>query len=153
MPTVDRSLFHLYPEFSEHVKLILAEMNGWCVKHWPGHTAAVAEGFRTTERQQELYAQGRSKPGSIVTHKNGTTNPSNHQTGLAVDVVGYGTEGFTWSCPPEFWVYLGHCARSHGLEWGGDWESFKDLPHIEHPSHDYKTYQAARDWKKHRGLD
>lgn len=50
---------------------------------------SVIYGIRTTEEQQELYAQGRTKPGYIVTYKDGIINKSKHQEGLAVDVVPY----------------------------------------------------------------
>lgn len=49
-------------------------------------------GLRTTEEQQKLYAQGRTKPGYIVTYKDGVKNKSKHQSGNAVDVVFYHTE-------------------------------------------------------------
>ena len=39
----------------------------------------VIEGLRTTKRQQDLYAQGRTKPGNIVTKADGVKNKSNHQ--------------------------------------------------------------------------
>ena len=45
----------------------------------------VLEGFRTPERQKELYDQGRTKPGNIVTW----TLKSDHLWGLAVDLGAY----------------------------------------------------------------
>lgn len=45
----------------------------------------VYEGFRTNERQQELYEQGRTKPGKIVTWAR--PGQSFHNYGLAVDWV------------------------------------------------------------------
>ena len=48
----------------------------------------VVEGVRTEKRQQELYAQGRTKPGKIVTW----TMNSKHIGGLAVDLAPYDHE-------------------------------------------------------------
>ena len=49
----------------------------------------VVEGFRTLARQQELYAQGRTTPGKIVTW----TMKSKHLTGSAVDIAPVDTKG------------------------------------------------------------
>lgn len=54
----------------------------------------VVEGVRTTKRQQDLYAQGRTKTGKIVTNTDGVKNKSNHQVkadgyGYAVDLFPY----------------------------------------------------------------
>lgn len=47
----------------------------------------VFETLRTTARQQALYAQGRTAPGAIVTHVDGVTKKSKHQSGNAADLV------------------------------------------------------------------
>jgi peptidoglycan L-alanyl-D-glutamate endopeptidase CwlK len=154
MPAVNRSLNALYPRFSEKVKEILGELNHWCAVHRPGAVAVVTETFRTTARQQELYAQGRTTPGSIVTHRNGTTSRSNHQSALAADFAlskdGKGGR-IDWD-DEEFWRYLGHLARKHGLTWGGDWTSPVDKPHVEWPQNDKETYRKAREWLKAQGF-
>ena len=132
--------------------MILAEVLAYCTKHCPEYKPAIVEGFRTTKRQKELYAQGRSKPGKIVTGKNGTTNPSNHQTCLAADVAFLRSGVFRWDVPNDLWEYLGHCARAQSLTWGGDWKTLVDRPHIEWPTDDKKTYAKAKIWKKAVGL-
>ena len=48
----------------------------------------VVEGVRTIQRQQDLYAQGRTKPGKVVTW----TMNSKHIDGLAVDLAPYDHE-------------------------------------------------------------
>ena len=45
----------------------------------------VVEGVRTIQRQRDLYAQGRTKPGKVVTW----TMNSKHIDGLAVDLAPY----------------------------------------------------------------
>lgn len=49
----------------------------------------VVEGLRTKQRQEELYAQGRTKPGKIVTW----TMKSKHIDGLAVDIAPCNKDG------------------------------------------------------------
>ncbi len=50
---------------------------------------SIVYGHRTPEEQKELYAQGRTKAGSIVTHKDGINNLSKHNynPSLAIDAV------------------------------------------------------------------
>jgi peptidoglycan L-alanyl-D-glutamate endopeptidase CwlK len=56
--------------------------------------AHVFETLRTQERQDWLYAQGRTRPGKIVTR----TKKSNHADGNAVDIVFLDRNGNpTWS--------------------------------------------------------
>lgn len=153
MASVNRSLDALYPRFAEKVKEILAELTVWCAKHRPGHSPVITETFRTTARQQELYAQGRSTPGQIVTAKNGTTNRSNHQSGLAADFAIKKQNGsIDWN-DEEFWQYFGHLCRKHDLTWGGDWKSLLDKPHVEWPTSDKATYTAARKWLAAQGFN
>lgn len=149
----DRNPAHLFPAFAEKVERIVIELDRWCEKHWPGHGAMLAEGYRSEARQRELYAQGRTAPGEIVTEKNGTTNKSKHQSTLAADIVGKTAKGDpTWECPPGFWSYLQHLAHVEGLISGRDWRGFVDLPHVEWPGQDVKTFAAAKAWKKTAGL-
>jgi len=121
---------------------------------------AVIEGKRSTPRQQELYAQGRSGPGRIVTHRDGVERRSKHQavhihTGEpvsddhddgvsdAIDVAPY--EGkINWDDEFGFGVLYAlilRIAKELGIEVrpGADWDSdgdradqrFDDLPHFE----------------------
>lgn len=98
----------------------------------------VISGLRTQEEQQALYAQGRSAPGDIVTHLDGLTRRSKHQTGLAVDVAPYPID---WEDHERFrnmgWYILGvarmlkqYGAVDHDIKWGGTWQ-WKDYPHFE----------------------
>lgn len=51
-----------------------------------GRPFTVSEVFRTADRQKALYAQGRTKPGPIVTERDGVTKVSDHQLRLAADI-------------------------------------------------------------------
>ena len=97
----------------------------------------VIEGVRTTKRQQELYAQGRTTKGSIVTKADGEENKSNHQAksdgyGHAVDIVPYPVD---WNTKSKF-VAIADAMKEAAkdlnvsIQWGGDWK-FTDLPHFE----------------------
>lgn len=100
-----------------------------------GFPMGVTDGVRTIERQQELYAQGRTKPGPIVTNADGVTKKSNHQVhsdalGHAVDCAFLVDGQFSWDSRLP-WKAYGEVAKAVGLTWGGDWQSLHDLPHVE----------------------
>jgi len=82
----------------------------------------VTEGYRSNERQDSLYAQGRTTPGSIVTYARG--GESNHNSGRAMDVVimGNGTPDWT-PITPEIAQY----GTREGFDWGGNWIQFRDM--------------------------
>ncbi|MGW8180682.1 MAG: M15 family metallopeptidase [bacterium] len=88
--------------------------------------------LRSNEEQDELYAQGRTKPGKIVTNAKGGEgkhNPGPDGKSRAFDVAfRLGERGATWEGP---WDVLGKIAALVGLIWGGDWVHFKDLPHFQ----------------------
>lgn len=94
----------------------------------------VTEGVRTKERQKELYAQGRTKPGQKVTW----TLTSNHFVkadgfGHAIDVVPYPVD---WNDAKKFYAIaqaMKEAAKelNVSLGWGGDWTKNRDLPHFE----------------------
>ena len=145
---MDRDPNHLYPLFLAKVDAVIAQMNDWCAVHYDGHHVRLFEGFRSAARQAELYAQGRTAPGEIVTYKDGYSSLSKHQSGLAADLYPFGN-GWVLDPPNEFWDYLGHLARAQSLEWGGDWPTFADRPHIQWPHSDSATYSDAAAWLKH----
>lgn len=100
----------------------------------------ITEGVRTVERQQELYAQGRTKPGYIVTNADGIKIKSNHQVksdgyGYAVDLYPYINGKVDVNAVKELKVIADHiCKVANSLnipiEWGGNWK-MKDYPHFE----------------------
>lgn len=87
------------------------------------------EGHRSNERQAELYAQGRTAPGNIVTKAG--PGQSNHNYGVAFDVVPGALVGQpNWAPESPLWGQLGELGGQHGLEWGGNWK-FVDKPHFQ----------------------
>jgi len=84
----------------------------------------ITETYRPQERQNYLYAQGRTRPGQIVTW----TLDSNHKSRLAWDIA----------VGPPHSLYdvatltrVGAIARKIGITWGGDWVGSIDRPHFE----------------------
>ena len=92
----------------------------------------ITECYRSPERQDELYAQGRSKPGPIVTYKRGGDSKHNRLPALALDVAFLlPSGGVSWSgLPLSKFARLLKAADAR-VHWGGDWPGFKDLPHFE----------------------
>ena len=100
--------------------------------------------LRTFKEQDDLYAQGRSKPGAIVTQAK--AGLSMHNYGLALDIVlvvdkdGNGSfETASWDTKSDFdgdgksdWQEVVTIFKQHGWTWGGDWK-FYDAPHFEKP--------------------
>ncbi len=91
-----------------------------------GLPVRITEGFRSVARQNELYAQGRTTKGNIVTNAKG--GESFHNYGVAVDFV-FTKTGY--NAPESHWKTLGTIAKKHGFTWGGDWKGFVDKPHVE----------------------
>lgn len=104
---------------------------------------SVLEGVRTLERQKELYAQGRTKPGPKVTWTLTSNHFVNKQTGFghAVDLVPYPVD---WDDPKKFDEIsraMFAAAKELGvtLRWGADWDmdgkprerGETDSPHFE----------------------
>lgn len=106
--------------------LLALEVLGWPMM--------VTEGLRTTERQQQLYAQGRTTPGAIVTNADGVKAKSKHQSGRSVDCAFLDkfTGKPTWSDAYP-WKLYGEMVKSQGLIWGGDWREIVDKPHAQLP--------------------
>jgi peptidoglycan LD-endopeptidase CwlK len=98
--------------------------------HAQGIYVLITQGYRSIAEQNELYAQGRTKPGKVVTNARG--GYSYHNFGLAFDIVIQNTDGsLCWSVADTRWKTVGAIGKSLGLEWGGDWRKFPDYPHFQ----------------------
>jgi hypothetical protein len=86
-----------------------------------GYKVEIAETYRTQERQDALYAQGRTEPGQVVTW----TRASNHTLGRAADLVIDGSYGDTVA-----YERLMRIAREEGLRTLGP----RDPGHVELPA-------------------
>jgi hypothetical protein len=87
-------------------------------------------GIRTFAEQEAIYSQGRTRPGNIVTHA--APGLSNHNYGLAVDLVPLVNGQPNWQVALGVWQAIGDEGKRAGLSWGGDW-AIKDYPHFQLP--------------------
>lgn len=86
---------------------------------------------RTEKEQAELYAQGRTKPGPVVTWlKKGSRH--NEYPAKAFDIAFKTTNNqLDWNS--ELFANFAAIVRelNPAVEWGGDWKKKKDLPHFQ----------------------
>jgi peptidoglycan LD-endopeptidase CwlK len=107
----DTDLSHLHPAFRQSVQQVLQQ----CAQEQLPFR--VFEAYRSPHRQAFLYAQGRTRPGSIVTYAQPWS--SYHQYGLAADFVLHihGTWSWDDSGPRrQWWARLHAIGRSFNLE-------------------------------------
>jgi peptidoglycan L-alanyl-D-glutamate endopeptidase CwlK len=125
---VNQNIDDLQPEFKLALTQILLRLQQ------QGHTFKVVETLRSTQRQNELFEQGRTsdRPGLKVT--NARANESAHQFGLAADLAPVidGMVSLDVSDPRTQQAFdaLGKESVAHGLVWGGHWKIL-DWGHIE----------------------
>ena len=105
-------------------------------------------GYRTPERQNEMYQQGRQRAGKIITSCDGYKKKSRHQSGRAFDIYAYVDGSASWEL--KYLIPIGkHLVKTAeegfgiSLRWGLDWdqdgvlgfedndENFQDAPHFE----------------------
>lgn len=106
------------------------------VKHWD---CTILEGHRPQERQDELYEQGRTKPGPIVTWVR--SGKHNKKPALALDATPYPIDWKNTARLAAFAGFVIGVAKMLGIKirWGGDWnrntdpsdEKSPDWPHFE----------------------
>lgn len=129
----NRDLALLYPPFRERLE------RGLAIAHSRGLMAYPFECFRNPARQAWLYAQGRTRPGMIVTR----AKPGNswHEYGVATDLVfdGSAQPGTQWDWDGDYigekkgdYQKLGPIMQAQGLEWfGAVGSDFFEMPHFQ----------------------
>ena len=88
----------------------------------------IISGLRTYDEQNALYSQGRTSSGKVVTNARG--GYSNHNFGVAFDVGVFSADGKYLDESPSYKT-VGQLGKSLGFEWGGDWSSIQDQPHVQ----------------------
>ena len=85
-------------------------------------------GHRTWAEQDRLFAQ---RP-QVTKAKGGY---SNHNFGIALDYGVFRGKSYLDNADPKLAAQIHAAVAMHarklGFEWGGDWKSFKDMPHFE----------------------
>ena len=117
-----RDISRLRPDVAENCRVFIQR----CAAE--GLPVLVVETVRDLEYQASLYAQGRTKPGKIVTNQK---IPSFHwdKVGLAFDIC-KNVKGHEYD-DADFFHRCGAIGKEMGFTWGGDWKSLPDRPHFQ----------------------
>jgi peptidoglycan L-alanyl-D-glutamate endopeptidase CwlK len=117
-----RCIDQLHPALARGCRELIARMNA------VGFAAVgVSSTFRDHATQEHLFAQGRTRAGSIVTNARG--GQSWHNWRLAFDIF-QNIRGQEWN-NPRFFETAGKIWGEMGGEWGGSWQNFRDTPHFQ----------------------
>lgn len=87
----------------------------------------VTETYRSQARQEYIYAQGRTRPGKVVTW----TTSSRHSKRLAWDIGAAQINGNSNIYNINTIKKAGAIAIKLGITWGGTWTKNLDYPHFE----------------------
>ena len=113
---INRDINALIPEFKSIVEDVILFLRNFNIP------MEIFETLRTKERQRILYDKEYSK-----------TLNSKHIIGEAADFVVKVDGKWSWDYKKYKILYeiYGSIAKHFGAEYGGDWKSFKDYPHIQ----------------------
>ena len=114
------------------VQIMVNAMLEACIK--AGFDILITSTYRDAEAQNALYAQGRTKKGSIIT--NAKAGESTHNYRLAFDIVPlrhgkpvWGTKGIDL----KLWKDIAKIGKACGLEWAGDWKGkLQEMAHFQY---------------------
>ncbi len=124
LATLDAKAVPAFTAFITEAKKVAAKL---------GYEYVAISGNRTWEEQDALYAQGRSKPGQIVTKAKG--GQSNHNFKIALDFGVFKNGNYIDDDHPveseKVHRAVAKVAPKYGIEWGGLWQTIKDYPHFE----------------------
>ena len=89
-----------------------------------GLKVRITETYRSQERQNYLYEQGRTRPGNKVTWTKNSRHTSRRAWDICQNIKGkeYADSGFFKAC--------GQIAKELDITWGGTWKQ-ADTPHFE----------------------
>ena len=127
VPMPDR----LHPVVEERANQLVAKAAA------KGITILITDGFRSAKAQDQLFEKGRTIDGYIVTNARG--GESYHNFGLAIDfAIRVPSGDVIWDRQYDGngnsvsdWTDVVRMAKELGFEWGGDWQGFKDYPHLQ----------------------
>ena len=118
-----RNLDDLAPPVKQRAEAFIAAAKA------KGIDLLVTSTYRDSESQTALYNQGRTTPGYIVTRAKAGQSWHNHR--CALDVVPIVNGKAIWD-DQAMWKQVGEIGKSCGLEWAGDWVTFKESPHFQY---------------------
>jgi peptidoglycan L-alanyl-D-glutamate endopeptidase CwlK len=118
-------------KFRARVEVFLALLEPVKAKH--GITIEVISGFRSGVQQAALFAQGRTRPGKIVTKARPWL--SWHNYGLAIDLGLFRGGKYLDASNPilatTIYREIAAIAEAEELEWAGRWKNFPETPHFQ----------------------
>jgi len=107
-----------------------------------GIDVIITSTYRDLESQQALYNQGRTTPGRKVT--NAKPGQSFHNFKVAFDFVPIINGKAQWN-DLKLFKKCGDIAKSVGLEWAGDWVTFKEYAHCQYTANlSLKDFQNGK---------
>ena len=120
---ISNDLKYLEPILRFKVLEMLDQIKAW------GLPFAVFETGRSLERQKYIMSKGYTR----TLKSRHLINLDNKELSTAVDFVYYDNHGWSWDYLKHAMDYdnLGKIGQRLGLEWGGDWRTFKDYPHFQ----------------------
>jgi peptidoglycan L-alanyl-D-glutamate endopeptidase CwlK len=89
----------------------------------------ITDAYRSIDEQNQLYSKGRTSKGKIVTQVKG--GYSYHNYGLAFDIVPILDGKLNYEDRTSYNL-AAQIAEPLGLEWGGNWKKFADIPHFQY---------------------
>ena len=139
----NRDIEKLDPLFKKKVQEFLTDVNH------DKEIIFITEWWRSQERQDELYAQGRTTPWNIVTW----VKVSDHQKWLCIDIAFHW--GTLYPTDPKVWQKVANLAKKYHIDWGYDlWEV--DKPHFQdntlNPNYKSMTEISSNNAKAARDL-
>ena len=117
-----RDIKELHPIVGLKAARLVQSCNG------QGIDLLITSTYRDHQSQNALYAIGRTMPGKKVTNAKG--GQSFHNFRVAFDVVPLVNGKAVWN-DNGLWQHIGKLGKDLGLEWAGDWRTFKEMPHFQ----------------------
>lgn len=140
----------LHPTVRTEISKIIEECNNALTSN---AKVRITQGLRTFKEQNDLYSLGRTKAGRKVTNAKG--GQSIHNYGLAVDIcLLIDGKTVSWDTVKDWdndkvadWYECVKIFAKYGWDWGGNWKTFKDLPHFEKKNLMTKNGIIITNWK------
>jgi peptidoglycan L-alanyl-D-glutamate endopeptidase CwlK len=94
--------------------------------------------YRSNDEQNDLYRDGRTEPGNIITNAQGGESAHNFTidgkpAALAFDIAIFRNGKLDWNAKNPGWQSAGQLGLIVGLDWAGVWKRFREYPHFQLP--------------------
>ncbi|MEI9946088.1 MAG: M15 family metallopeptidase [Chitinophagaceae bacterium] len=152
----DRNPKYLHPHIVTRLQLILDAIK---VKLPTGHSPKLISAHRTPADQFEIFKKGRSfkngvwvKTGQTFTDKDGYIKLSRHNylPCTAFDIGLFNGTAYLLNSPLYKHIKEG---KKFEMDWGGDWTTLVDQPHLEMPTNIFFKSNIEKDngliWQKY----